>query len=166
MGEPGPAGEQGPPGDNPRVIDGNGVDVGQLISIVLSEIPSVMTVFHDEIEAIIQIRPNNGERYGGIFSRTLYFTEPQCEGLAYYEPASSAGFLVSVTHQDVTRHFVGRPGPTQEITFESSSTGSSTGGCSPLESGSGYFLLTEEVTDRFDLTFPIPLPIAVVSGGN
>ena len=164
IGEPGPAGEQGPPGDNLRVVDANGVDLGPLVGFHNHDAGYYVAVYVAEVEAIIELVLDTGRMgYAGNYHQTrLYFAELGCQGPAY-TPMNHAGIVIPATIDTVTRYFVGRPGPLTNITIQAKSE--ATAICS-RSSGAGSFLLAEEVTDRFDLTFPVPLPITVVSGEN
>jgi hypothetical protein len=80
-------------------------------------------------------------------------------------PVRYAGIVIPLTHDGLTRYFVGRPGSlTPYLILQSHSN--SSGYCYTQSGGSGSYLPAEEVTGLLDLTFPIPLPITVVSGGN
>ena len=124
-----------------------------------------VAVYLAEVEAIIEIGLDTGRMgsAGNSHQTVLIFAEVACQGPAY-TLVMHAGIVIPSTVETVTRYFVGRPGPLTNITILSKSDHNAI--CRGQSSGAGSFLLAEEVTDIFDLTFPVPLPITVVSGGS
>ena len=165
-GPQGPIGEQGPAGNNLWVVDGNGATVGQLVDLDIHDGSApYLTFYLASVQAVAEVRFHDGKlgETGTSNRPTLYFTEPDCQGMAY-TTLINIGIVMSVTVDNVTRYFVDRPG--QENAFVQVSKAQN-GDCSSVNQPSLISgVPAENVTGLIDVTFPLQLPLTVVSDGN
>lgn len=162
-GPQGPVGEQGPAGNNLWVVDGNGTTVGQLVdwkTFKYGSFPFV-TIYLDSAGAIAHVDRRDGKLHLASSHHiiSLFFDGGGCEGLAYAFPAD-AGELIP--NGNFTRFYVARPGALVQPTLFSVAEN----GVCRAGGTTAAHIPAEEVTGLLEVTFPVPLPITVVSGGN
>ena len=106
-GDPGEPGADGPPGPSLRLFDGNGVELGPLTDFD-TEIAHA-TFYSAQLDAIVRVRLETRTIWKPL-PRNVFFTELNCQGVAYQSLPIPGDellqvFLAVVTPSDGVRFF-------------------------------------------------------------